>query len=54
MIASRISASESTSTDDGLKAIKAEVNEERTPIGCAAFGKLFKIILNLHLPKSHF
>ena len=44
IMASLISASDSISTELGLKAISAEVKEDKTPMGWAALGKLFKIV----------
>ena len=44
MIASRMSASESISTELGLNAISPDVSEDKTPIGCADLGKLFNIV----------
>ena len=38
-IASYIFSSFSTLTTPGLKAVKAQVNEDKTPIGCAFLGK---------------
>ena len=54
IIASRTSSSDSISTEEGLNAINPEVKEERTPIGWADLGKLFKIDFKSSSTKESF